>query len=315
MSDASIFNGMYEIIKIRDRLNLISNGFDGSCVVFSIVSLQLPKLSPSELGFIRAVSWFYVHYFESGKLGTEFLISHAQLASFSPSALKQHRARVQQLRTYCQHNLNFTDDHSQAIQLACEEWFKTVCGTHLPSEDEHWQKLLLSIVSEAQFHFESLERILREIERNAGSSEIVEQWNLRIMRFQAPHKFDKVIEAVVADWGRENFNVVKFRNRYYDRWKKTFENRTDACDFESEARKLVEHALLSEEKNIMPIDGRDLMQIFNIPPSSRLKEVLDIARDIFSAKPCKKEELLELVKEHLVQEKPIVASKLASSNS
>jgi hypothetical protein len=287
---------MYEIIKSRNRLNLISQGFSNIGSIFGDTSLELPKLRPSELGFIRAVSWFYVHYFETGKLGTEFLSNYSGLCAISAPDLKEHRLRIQQLRTYCQHNLNFSDNHSQMIQTACQNWFKEKCGTHLPSEEMHWECLLSSIISEAKSYFDSLETIIRAIEGNGSMQEIVEQWNLRLIRYQAPHKFDRIIEEVALDWGRPSFNVVKFRLRYYDRWKKIFENRTDDCDFEREARKLVEHALLSEEQNVMPIDGIDVMETFDVPPGGKVKEILGIAKEIYATQPCTKEKLLGLIR-------------------
>ena len=283
---------MYDVLGFRDRLNGISKGFPNIGAFFGPVSLGLPKLQPAELGFIRVVSWLYVHYFEAGKLGIDFATSQVAIAGIDSGTFKSHRTRIQQLRTYCQHNLTFADEHSNAISAACEAWFKEMCGTHHPSTEHHWSELLTKLIDEAAGYFNSLERILRSIEVSDACEQILEQWNIRIKRFHAPHKFEKIIDEVAADWGHDNFNAVAFRKRFYDRWRNSFEYRTDECDFETEARRLVELALLSEQQNTLPIDGRDVMAEFDIPPGRRVKEVLQIAQEIFSSGPCAREELL-----------------------
>lgn len=292
MTHPSVDGAMYDVIKIRDIINKISSGFSEIGPVFGNVSLPLPRLQPSELGFIRVVSWLYVHYFEVGKLGTEFLGAHSDSASMDSSQIRNHREKVQQLRTYCQHNLNFTDEHSNNIQSACESWFKEKCGTHLPNDEAHWQKLLEILVSSALHYFQNLEKIIRFIEANSAFDQILEQWQLKIKRFFPPYKFDKIIEEVAADWGRESFDATKFRKRHYDKWKSAFEYRTDEVNFEREARKLVEAAMLSDQQNLLPIDGRDVMTHFNIAPGSAVKDLLQLARDLYNSKPCTREELL-----------------------
>lgn len=301
MDQLKMDGSMYEVLKLRDTINRISSGFSEIGPIFGLVSLQLPRLEPSELGFIRVVSWLYVHYFEVGKLGSDFLAAHAEAASIETSQLKNHRDRIQQLRTYCQHNLNYTDDHSKSIQYICESWFKEKCGTHLPIDEPHWSKLLQLIIAEALHYFQILERIIRFIETNEAFEQILEQWQLRIKRYFPPHKFDKIIEEVSADWGRDNFDATKFRKRHYDKWKGAFEYQTEEADLEREGRKLVEAAMLADQMGILPIDGRDVMSQLNIAPGSAVQEMLKIACDLNNAKPYSREALLAELAERKAQ--------------
>ncbi|MGZ3182078.1 MAG: hypothetical protein ACXU8N_06520 [Telluria sp.] len=293
MEPANVDGAMYEVLKLRDTINHISSGFSGIGPIFGLVSLQLPRLEPSELGFIRVVSWLYVHYFEVGKLGADFLGAHADAASIDPSQLKDHRDRVQQLRTYCQHNLNFADNHSKLIQNACESWFKEHCGTHLPIDEPHWSKLLQLLISDALRYFKGLEKIIRFVESSAAFELILEQWQLRIRRYFPPHKFDKIIEEVAADWGRDNFDAIRFRKRHYDKWRGAFDSMSEDADFEREGRKLVEAAMLADQMGILPIDGRDVMSRLNIAPGGAVQELLKIACDLNNVRPYSREGLLE----------------------
>ena len=289
---------MYEVLALRDRINAISTRFSGVGPVFGPISLNLPKLEPAELGFIRVVSWLFVGYFETGKLGTEFLSELATTLNISAEQLNvAHRRRVQQLRTYCQHNLNPNEPRTQEIRSACEGWFAKHCGTHAPSDNAHWNKILLALISEAILYFSGLEKVLRQIEQSDSQGQILEQWILRVSRFHAPYKFDEIVAVVAADFGRENFDSVKFRRRYYDKWRKEFEVRTDDCDFEREARKLIEHALLSELEKVLPINGTDVMREFCIPPGNEVKEILALAKEIFNNAPCTYEQLLQRTRE------------------
>jgi len=299
MSD-SIQAAMYEALQLREEVNAIACGFNPVNQVFSATSLGLPGLNPSELGFIRVVSWLYVHYYEVGKLGTEFLteLVSAYALEFGDRP-KAHRTMIQRLRTYCQHNLAPTETHSIEIQRECESWFFANCGSKRPGVEEHWNKLLRSLICEAIEYFTYLRDTLRKIELDESKTQLIEQWALRISRFHAPHKFDRIIEEVASDFGREGLDAVRFRKRYYDRWRKEFELRLDNCDFEREARKLIEHALLSEQQNVLPIDGRDVMELLEIPPGPKIKDALLLARQIHELNPCNKEELIQQLKDRI----------------
>lgn len=291
---------MYQALTLRDEINDISSRFENIGAVFGSVSLALPRLQPSELGFIRVVSWLYVHYFECGKLGTEFLTDIIrEYAADMAEASKEHRALVQRLRTYCQHNLDPTQEHSKDITRACESWFNANCGTPVPRADGHWEDILRVLSLGASSYLGCLRDVLRQIEVNPEATQVLSQWKLRIDRFHAPYEFDAIIVEVAADFGREGIDAVRLRRRYYDRWRKEFEVKTDNCDFHSEARKLIELALLSEQQGVLPITGRDVMTTFNLPPGPKIKEILQDAKRQYDSDPCTKEELLEKISKAL----------------
>lgn len=298
---------MYEALQLRDQINAISKGFNSIGPVFGPISLSLPRLAPAELGFIRVVSWLFVQYFETGKLGTEFIGELASARNLeNVNLIQQHRVRVQYLRTYCQHNLKPAEEHSQELQTCCEIWFKEHCGTHAPSDEAHWENILNALLDEAKDYFEFIQKVLRTIEKDDSFAQIIEQWELRISRFHAPFKFDEVILAVAADWGRDNIDAIKFRKRFYDKWRKEFEVRTDNCNFECEARKLVELAFLNEQENVLPISGTDVMETFDVPPGKDVGEILKMARELFKENPCNREDLLLQIKK--MREIPIKPS-------
>lgn len=289
---------MYQSLQIKEEINEITSSLKVSDMLFSVTSLQLPKFTPSELGFIRMVSWLYVHYYEAGKIGAEYLTDLApRFLGGSDNVPKNHRVLIQQLRTYCQHNLAPQEQHSKIILLACENWFFLHSGSKRPGNEEHWSKLLNALIAESLIYFRYLRDSLRSIESDADNSQLLEQWSLRINRYYPPHKFDRIIEEVANDFGKDAIDAIRFRSRHYDRWRKELELMRYDCDYDREARALVEAAFLADQQPRLPINGRDVMSSFDIPPGPRVQEVLAIALDIYRSSPCTKEELIA----HLTQ--------------
>lgn len=292
---------MYEALQLREEINEISDGLKVGESFFSSTSLQLPRFTPSELGFIRMVSWLYVTYYETGKIGTEFLTSLATtyLAEIQFEA-KKHRALIQQLRTYCQHNLAPHEAHSKQILSACEDWFFSHCGSRKPGGEDHWSSLLHALIREFLTYFKYLRDALRRIEADPENIQLIEQWSLRIVRYYPPHKFDKIIEEVASDFGRESLDVVRFRARHFDKWKKELELMRHDCDYDRQARSLVETALLSDQQPSLPINGRDIMSEFDIAPGPKVQEILSMAMEIYRTAPCNKENLLAKLSERII---------------
>jgi hypothetical protein len=290
-------SGMYDGLALLNEINQVASGFDGVGVVFPAVSLALPTLEPAELGFIRVVSWLFVHYYEAGRIGTDFLGKLSRSYGLDGNGAGQaHRSRVQRLRTYCQHNLVLTEEHGKTIQDECQVWFKEKCGTSVPGYEDHWRMLLTSLVSEAKEFLTCLRDTVRRIERDPASESILSQWTAKIRRFHMPYEFDAIVEEVAEDLGRSAIDPRKFCAKHYDKWRKEFELRDDDCDFKVEARKLVEHAFLHEAQNVLPLTARDIMASFDIQPGVEVGKLLGLARALFDELPCDRDELLARIR-------------------
>lgn len=289
---------LYQFLSLAKDVNKISTALKMGAV-FSETSLTNPKLTPSELGFIRVVSWLYVHYFEAGKIGVEVLVK--QMESFNLEIYeecKAHRDRIQTLRTYCQHNLNPSAEHDKAIIENCETWFQKICGTSVPGEDTHWEELLISICTEAVTFLTSIKLLLREIEADDSRDAILATWQWKIERSFPPYQFDRIIEEVTNDLGVV-LDASKLRLRHYDAWRKTLELQLDAGQAAITARKLVEMAVLTQYQSVLPITGKDIMEYFEISPGTQVKDLLQVAKGLCEGnKTYSKAELLNLIREN-----------------
>jgi hypothetical protein len=146
---------------------------------------------------------------------------------------------------------------------------------------------------EATVLFAALLDALRAIEADDGREETAASWLFRLMRHHPASDFDRLIEEVAADMGREYLDVVRFRRRFYDRWVEALDALDGEYDFDVEARRLVEHALLTELAAAMPITGKDVIESLGIAPGPAVGEELERALALFSAAPCGRDELLE----------------------
>ena len=98
--------------------------------------------------------------------------------------------------------------------------------------------------------------------------------------------------------GREALNTVGFRNRYVDKWRKHLELLDDEFDFEFEATRLIEKALLDEGGLVLPITGRDVIESLRIEPGPDVGLLLEEARRHFEENRCCRAELLAYLREY-----------------
>src|SRR5262249_2203300 len=139
-------------------------------------------------------------------------------------------------------------------------------------------------------------RCIQAINMDESRTEILRQWDFRRSHHHSQFEFDRIIQIVAADLGRDGLKPKNFSNRYYSRWLQELEMK-DNYDFEVEARKLIERAILEDTRPQMPITGKDIMQEFSIEPGRKVGDLLKKALEIFSAHPCSRDELLQILRQ------------------
>lgn len=289
---------MFQAISLREKLNrtaaaLNRDDFD-SAVVVDPISLETPEFSSSELGLLRAVSWFYVLIHEAGKVGVMFLVERLDTYPVDPEGEKiVFHDVVRRLRTYFQHNLTPQKPRDFETIKTCESWFGSQCGSKTPTTEIQWRECLIGFLQEACAFLDALYQCVLHVEQDESKVQILKEWHTRRQRYHPPHEFDRLIEQVAGDMGREALDAKTFRQRFYDKWVKELELLSIPYDFQREARKRIEHALLHEVTPILPVDGRDVMHHFEIPPGPLVGALLKRANTLYTTQPCTSEELLQ----------------------
>lgn len=298
---------MYELISLIEEIGSLAQSpliriQEG---VFGELSLRNPEFAPAKLGLLETVSWLYVLYNEVGKVNVEFLIE--RLVAYDLDLQNKHAEHfhiVHDLRTYFQHHLTPSELRSLSIQEACQQWFHERCETTVPRKEEEWKDCLIGLLNEALNFLQTLGECIRSIERDESREQILRQWEFRRFRYHPPHEFDRLIEEVAADMGRESIEAIRLRRSFYDKWIKELELLGN-YDFKVEARKQIEHALLSETIAILPITGNDIMEEFNLKPGREVGELLKRAQTLYQADPCTREALLEKLRQKINANEPV----------
>ena len=264
--------------------------------VFRTVTQRQPDVGANpELAFLQIVSWLYMYYFEAGRPGLTFL--RRQADSFSPGPVEEwkHIQIVQSLRTSLQHNLELSRESDIELQSLCGAWFRAACQHVQPRTEDEWRMCIRQILIEAADLIEILLATVRAIEVSEFRDTILIQWQRELDRHHDPVEFDTTIEIVCADLGHEGLDVVAFRNRHLAAWRKRIDQLDDGFDFQFEARRMVEDALLSEWPRLLPITGTDIIRELGIPAGRNVGRALEMARAFYQAGTFGREDLLEEV--------------------
>jgi len=261
--------------------------------VFQRVSLQIPRLEPAELGFLRSVAYLFVLYYEVGDVAVPYLLGLWDAFGLdSDHQIRAHRELVRSLRTFLQHNLDPTSSADRQTREACQRWFAQQCNTPVPSSENHWSACLHGILAEAESFLRTIDDCLRAIEVDESREDILDRWQFRISRHHPPEEFDRIIEEAAADLGRSYIDAVRLRKRYYDQWMDNLSYLSPDYDFQLEARRLIEHAMLVDIGAGMPITGQDIITEFGLAPGPKIGSLLMRARLLFEQSPTDRDGLL-----------------------
>ncbi|MCO7188111.1 MULTISPECIES: hypothetical protein [unclassified Pseudoalteromonas] len=286
-----------EILIISQRINRLSQSIIHTHA-FQEQNVALPNRNSPEPSFIRATSWLYCLYFESGRVSIKFLKDLGQTYSVvDKSIIDEHLEVVRSLRTELHHNLGFENSDAETRRVA-ESWCRGACSTSIPNKDEDWAACYTQLVLEATSLLKKIEEVVRSLEQDSENcAYYAAEWHNRLKRSWPAAKFDPLIEDIKIRLGRNSLNTVEFRNRNLRRWTKALEILEDGFSFEFEATRLIEKSMLDDSTLVIPITGNDIITILGLAPGPEVGKLLAKARTYFSSKPCNKDELLSYLKD------------------
>jgi hypothetical protein len=286
---------MYRIVGIAEELDtrVIALLGDGPGL-FEAISQRMPKFVPAELGFLRLVSWLYVLFWEAGKVSVPFVMKRFEAYSLDADGkIRAHVTNVQELRTYTQHNLNNEEPHGKRTMEDCHAWFALRCGTAIPVSEDEWSRCVLALLHESLGFLEVLLSVLRSIEKDESRNVICLEWKFRRNRYHPPHQFETLVSKIASDMGHEFIDQERLVRRNYDKWTQSLKAFSSEYNFEVEARKLIENAILTDLPNLMPITGEDVIREFNLEPGKLVGQLLGEARVLYQRTPCTRPELID----------------------
>ncbi len=277
----------------QDALQLGKNN-----LVFKELHTTPVNFTCHEAGFLRMISWLYMLYYESGRGEIDFVIEKFGLYNIDKNnILLNHYRDIRILRTTFQHNFDPAVSRNASFKVTTDAWFLRAINSIAPSNTEHWEKSLNNIIDEAKFFLTNLHKVIKFIETDEFKETLIEDWNKRSSRSFQAHDFDSIIQVVIQEFGMLHFDALKFRKQNLEMWTQDIKGLTGNFNFNIEARKLIERDILT--KPVLPITGSDIIELFDIQPGLRVKEIMEIARKIYLSKPCDREELIKKLAENI----------------
>lgn len=297
---------LLEIFRYQEvAKSLVRASFPQVGELFESVSIHILALEPPELGFLKMVSWLYVHYFEAGRKSIPFVVNKAAGYGIDPNGdIKTHMKLVNSLRTYLQHNLSYDSSRDNLLVSECENWFLANCATRIPAYSEHWDEALQALCNEAVVFFRCIADCLREMEHDASHTLLEQQWQQYRDRQHAPHEFDSIVSTAAKDMGRDTLDSVAFRKKHYETWTKALSMLNWPYEFKQEARRLIEQSILDMFARTLPITGEDVIMTLGIAPGPKVGEILSDLRRLCEERQYSVNELLEIIRRDFVEAPP-----------
>lgn len=261
------------------------------------ISLSHPASNNDEASFLRLTSWCYVLLFEVGRVSVPFLLQLPDTRGNANRSLLMVRENVRALRTFCFHNLAFTE-HNRQLSRKARDWHREKCGTDSPKSKREWRNCfesLCSEVSEVLAHcYGVVDYVLASPIDGHGA---IADLKMRLDRNWPAHTFDKLVGDVLVQLGLENgLKINAFRERHLSRWRQYLECLPEGEDLESKMIRVIERDVLSHFDGVLPISGTDIMTELGIPQGPLVKSALLKAREHMLEGTKNKEELLNLLR-------------------
>jgi len=258
------------------------------------ITLSHPIRNNDEASFLRLTSWSYALLFEAGRVSIPYLLELPSRKGNADRSLVKVRKNVLSLRTFSFHNLGLTE-HDMQLSRKARDWHREKCGTDSPKSKREWRNCfesLCSEVSEVVTHCHgAIDNVLTSPVDGEGA---IAELKKRLDRNWPAHSFDRLIEDILVRMHRK-LNVPAFRNQHISSWRSYLNCLPEGNDIETEMIQLIERDVLNHFDGMLPIDGRDILDL-GVPQGPLVGKYLHKAREFLLNGDKDREELLELIK-------------------
>lgn len=214
------------------------------------INIEPPKGDDDELSFLRLVAWTYVLIFESGKISLNFL---RKLPPWKESELLPY---VRPLRTWMSHNLLFESDHDVQTMGKAMDWFTSTCGTGIPQTSSHWKACFAQLLSDVNVLLSNAIVACDAFNSEIDGARLKSDLKEKLDRNWAAYRFDRYVEDAINRFGYSGFDVVLFRNRYLEQWRRVV---ITALPEQIERNLIlrIEADILNEMRDALPITAEE----------------------------------------------------------
>ena len=248
---------------------------------FDEVTVAPPASQDDETSFLKLISWSYVLVFEAGRVSIGYLLQLPSGKHDSATDLNASRELVHDLRTWSFHNLGFVSDRDRSISRRVRLWFIQTCGACPPHSKNGWRLCFLALCNEMQAIVEHCQGAMTTVLSAADDGEATtSDLRKRIDRAWPAPEFHRLINDAALRLGIV-IDPKKFCDRRIAAWRKYLECLPDIDDSESHLLRMMERDLLAYVEDVLPVDGRDVMEALELEPGREVGSALRRARELF----------------------------------
>jgi hypothetical protein len=231
------------------------------------VTVKIPVADDDELSFIRLVVWTYVLRHETGKIALSFL---KELPPFTSGELLPE---VGILRTWATHNLSPSkNSDKKTLQLAWA-WFANTCKASIPSTSAHWKACFCKLCDQVSGVLRNAISACESLEDPEDGPSLLEELRRRLERNWEAYAFDKHVAEAAHRLGFEGVDIVEFRKRHLDFWRKVV-SAADASSIERLLAQRIEADLLEFMNNALPMTSREVLERVSVADPRELGALL-----------------------------------------
>ena len=267
------------------------------CSFFQPLSLRPPHKSCPELVFLRTIFWLQGLLHECAGSPIRSCIRQTQFSDGDGLA-RLFLAELTALRTHAAHNLDATSESDKRTEFACAKWYRRVCRTAPPMQDEAWNQCTTTLLSGADLLLEKICEFLKRLKSLPDSGLLVEEIHRAIMGQISPYAFDGIVATVATNLGRSRVDLQKFRARYQNLWIDALGMLKEGYHFEHEARRLVEESFLATPER-SPVSGLEIINELGVPQGEEVGKLLNIAQQFFESGVREKTEIIDRLREQI----------------
>ena len=259
------------------------------------ISIRPPVGSTDEASFLRLIGWSYALLYESGRVTIPFLLGLPAFADNSRMSPTASRELVRSLRTWSSHNLGLSD-HDVSVSREALGWFNATCGTQSPTKPDDWETCFTALCREVNHIVTQCNRTVDLVVRSAedGCATVTDLLR-RLDRNWPPHEFDKLVGDICIRLG-ESIDIHKFRSTRLQSWREHLESLPSGENLKNQMIRRIERDVLDYFNNLLPIDGRDVIDELGVPRGPEVGRVLTEARRLLATGIRDREMMLQILR-------------------
>jgi hypothetical protein len=270
-------------------------------IFFDKISLSV-SFGSSEAGFLRLVSFLYVLIYEgNGKVNFDFVAEKFEHYGYQAATPQEFKIVCHCLRTVLQHNLNPDGDKDSKKMNLYNEWMMSTTGKEDGLTESDWILCVARLLDDANKILKSIHHIISCINSESEFRDLIlRDWVSKFSAYYPIFRYHEIAADVLKNFGLATLDHQKICNKYYKSWISELQSHSN-FDFSSIAKRQVERDILVEfERNFLcPLDGDDIIKVFQVAPGLRVKGLLIEAHKSYKSNPCDREELISRMRAHL----------------